>query len=158
MICVLSLSLAIGFPIPYFGILTVEGMEGSLFKVISPLIHQKYHMNITEDFKLPSPAPKPNANYYINFMQMNGNIVPYFDKETFVFLYVDSEKKAVRYDITNRIHKKIMGSLSPNSHFGRILHVRLGKGSLLLEYKMNFVMSSNMDVTKSLFPNLLRTG
>ena len=74
---------------------------------------------------------------------MNGNIVPYFDKETFVFLYVDSETKAVTYDITNGIHKRITGSLSPNSHFGRILHVRLGKGSVLLEYKMNFVMSSN---------------
>ena len=135
----MSLSLAIGFPIPYFGILTVEGMEGSLFQVISPLIHQKYNKNITEDFKLPSPTPKP----YIYGYRYNGNIVPYFDKETFVFLYVDSETKAVTYDITNGIHKKIMGSLSPNSHLDRILHVRLGKGSLLLEHKMNFVMFSN---------------
>ena len=144
---VLSLSLAIGFPIPYFGILTVEGMEGSLFQVISPLIHQKYNKNITEDFKLPSPAPKPYILFdpygYGDPFPMNGNIVPYFDKETFVFLYVDSETKAVTYDINNGIHKKIMGSLSPNSHLDRILHVRLGKGSLLLEHKMNFVMFSN---------------
>ena len=140
MICILFLSLAIGFPIPYFGILTVEGMEGSLFIVISPLIHQEYNMNITEHFKLPSPALKPLASSF----SLNGNIVPYYDKETFVFLYVDSAKKAVRYDITNGIHKTIMGSLSPNSHFGRIQHVRLGKGSLLLEYKSNFVMSSNL--------------
>ena len=107
-------------------------MEGSLFQVISPLIHQKYNKNITEDFKLPSPAPNPkpiaNSNELYGYgvvVPMNGNIVPYFDKETFVFLYADAKTKAVTYDITTGIHKRIMGSLTPNSHLDRVLHGHL---------------------------------
>ena len=130
-------SIAIGFPIPYFGFLTVEGMEGSLLKVMSPLIDLKYNENITETFKLPSPAPKTpieetgHSRFIGHPMNPgNGNIVHYFDNETLVFLYLDSKTKAVTYDTTNGIHRKIMGSASPNEHMDKILHVRLGKNSL----------------------------
>ena len=127
-------SIAIGFPIPYFGFLTVEGMEGSLLTTKSPLIDLKYNENIEENFKLPSPAPK-NDDYMNDYSWTfdnpgNGNIVHYFDNETLVFLYLDTKTKAVTYDTTNGIHREIVGSASPNEHMDKILHVRLGKDSL----------------------------
>ena len=119
--------IAIGFPIPYFGIVT---MKGSLFKVVSPLIDLKYNENITENFKFPSPKRFPRG--FLTEL-CNPNILPYFDKETLVLLYLDSKSKAVRYDVTNGNHRTIMGSVSPNEHAGTFLHVRLGKGSFFSE-------------------------
>ena len=105
-------------------------MKGSLFKVVSPLIDLKYNENITENFKFPSPKRLP----LVFFSELcNPNIVPYFDKETLVLLYLDSKSKAVRYDVTNGNHRTIMGSVSPNEHTGTFLHVRLGKGSFFSE-------------------------
>ena len=117
--------IAIGFPIPYFGIVT---MKGSLFKVVSPLIDLKYNGNITENFKFPSPK---RHGFFAEFC--NPKIVPYFDKETLVLLYLDSKLKAVTYDVTNGNHRTIMGSVSPNEHAGTFLHARLGKGSFFSE-------------------------
>ena len=77
-------SIAIGFPIPYFGILT---NKGSLFKVMSPLLDLKYNDNITEDFKLPPPTRVAvNSGLASEMFPYNINIVPYVDKETFVGL------------------------------------------------------------------------
>ena len=68
------------------------------------------------------------------FLFAKENIVPYFDKETLVFLYLDSKSKAVTYDVSNGKHRKILGSVSPNSYTDEILHVRLGKGSLFSDH------------------------
>ena len=85
---------------------------------------------------MPSPAPKTvidetGHSWFIDHPGNpgNGNIVHYFDNETLVFLYLDSKTKAVTYDTTNGIHRKIVGSASPNEHMDKILHVRLGKHS-----------------------------
>ena len=123
-------------------------MKGSLFKVISPLLDLKYNDNITEDFKVPSPK-RVDLDLVSDIFQVYkpiGNIVHYFDKETFVFLYLDSKTKAVTYDMTNGIHKKIKGSESPNAldnAMDKILHVRLGKESLFQEDILILVMSSS---------------
>ena len=131
-------SIAIGFPIPYFGILT---NKGSLFKVMSPLLDLKYNDNITEDFKLPPPTRVAvNSGLASEMFPYNINIVPYVDKETFVFLYLDSKTKAVIYDMTNGIHKKIKRSVSPkamDNQMDKILHIRLGKESLFPRRRFN---------------------
>ena len=108
-------------------------MQGSFFKVMSPLLDLKYNDSITVDFKLPPPK---HVDLDSSFGKNIGNIVHYFDKEKIVFLYLDSKKKAVTYDITNGIHRKIKGSESPNAMdngMERILHIRLGKESLFQE-------------------------
>ena len=108
-------------------------MQGSFFKVMSPLVDLKYNDSITVDFKLPPPK---HVDLDSSFGKNIGNIVHYFDKEKIVFLYLDSKKKAVTYDITNGIHRKIKGSESPNAMdngMERILHIRLGKESLFQE-------------------------
>ena len=131
-------------------------MKGSLFKLISPLLDND---NITEDFKVPSPK-RVDIDLVSDIFQVYkriGNIVHYFDKETFVFLYLDSKTKAVTYDMTNGIHKKIKGSESPNAldnAMDKILHVRLGKESLFQEDILILVMYSSY-WTKSMFANLL---
>ena len=63
-------------------------MKGSLFKVVSPLIDLKYNENITEKFKFPSPK-RFTQGFFAEFC--NPNIVPYFDKDTLVLLYLDSK-------------------------------------------------------------------
>ena len=122
-------------------------MKGSLFKVISPLLDLKYNDNITEDFKVPSPkgVDVDSGSDIFQMSKSIGNIVHYFDKETFVFLYLDSKTKAVTYDMTNGIHKKIKGSESPNAFnaVDKILHVRLGKESLFQEEILILVMYSS---------------
>ena len=108
-------------------------MQGSFFKVMSPLLDLKYNDSITVDFKLPPPK---HVDLDSSFGKNIGNIVHYFDKEKIVFLYLDSKTKAVTYDITNGIHRKIKGSESPNAMdngMERILHIRLGKESLFQE-------------------------
>ena len=106
-------------------------MKGSLFKVVSPLIDLKYNGNITENFKFPSPKRLNPGWILADFC--NPKIVPYFDKETLVLLYLDSKLKAATYDVTNGKHRTIMGSVSPNEHAGTFLHIRLGKGSFFSE-------------------------
>ena len=110
---------------PYFGVVT---MKGSLFNLKSPLLDLEYNENITEDLKLPPPK---RTEYW--YWYCHPNIVPYFDKETLVFLYLDSKSKAVTYDVTNGKHRKILGSVSPYQYVDEILHVRLGKGTLFSE-------------------------
>ena len=125
------LSIAIGFPIPYFGVVT---MKGSLFNLMSPLLDLKYNENITEDFKLPFPKRTPSFQSWIYGGLCHPNIVPYFEKDSVIFLYLDSKSKAVTYDVTNGKHRKILGSVSPNLYNYDMLHVRLGKGSLFSEH------------------------
>ena len=105
-------------------------MKGSLYKVESPLLDLKYNENITENIKFPSPK-RFTLGFFPDYC--NPSIVPYFDKETLVLLYLDSKSKAVRYDVTNGNHRTIMGSVSPSEHTGTFLHVRLGKGSFFSE-------------------------
>ena len=107
-------------------------MKGSLFNLMSPLLDLKYNENITEDLKLPSPKRTPSFQFYGDLC--HPNIVPYFEKDSVVFLYLDSKSKAVTYDVTNGKHRKILGSVSPNLYMDEMLHVRLGKGSLFSEH------------------------
>ena len=67
-------------------------MKGSLFNLMSPLLDLKYNESITEDLKLSSPKHSGSFQSYKH--QCHPNIVPYFDKETLVFLYLDSKSKA----------------------------------------------------------------
>ena len=107
-------------------------MKGSLFNLMSPLLDLKYNESITEDLKLSSPKHSGSFQSYIHLC--HPNIVPYFDKETLVFLYLDSKSKAVTYDVSNGKHRKILGSVSPNSYTDEILHVRIGEGSLFSDH------------------------
>ena len=125
---------------------------------MSPLLDLKYNDNITEDFKLPPPTRVAvNSGLASEMFPYNINIVPYVDKETFVFLYLDSKTKAVTYDMTNGIHKKIKRSVSPkamDNQMDKILHIRLGKESLFQEDFLILDISSNY-WTKSMSANLL---
>ena len=84
---------------------------------------------------LPSPKRAPSLQLWIyGLHKCNPKIVPYFEKDSVVFLYLDSKSKAVTYDVTNGKHRKILGSVSPNLYVEDMLHVRLGKGSLFSEH------------------------
>ena len=107
-------------------------MKGSLFNLMSPLLDLNYNENITEDLKLPSPKFTGSWQFYGHSFQPN--IVPYFDKESLVFMYLNSKSKAVTYDVTNGKHRNILRSVSPNLYMDDMLHVRLGKGSLFSEH------------------------
>ena len=129
-------------------------MKGSLFNLMSPLIDLKYNENITEDFKLPQLSFGLTASQLYQFYGYicHPNIVPYFDKETLVFLYLDSKSKAVSYDVTNGKHRKILGSASPNPFMDEMLHVRLGKGNLFSEHVCPHTFLQTVESVYTIFP------
>ena len=95
----------------------------------------KYNENITEDLMLPSPKLTASFQSLIFYGGLcHPKIVPYFENDSVVFLYLDSKSKAVTYDVTNGKHRKILRSVSPNLFMDDMLHVRLGKGSLFSEH------------------------